>query len=174
MPEIRENNSLLLQDLLQRQLLHKIIYQIGDIFLKHVSNLFNQFVEYGSHQVISKYTFETEKSTNPAFAKLVEVIERAPESRKLELNGYLTKPTTRLGRYNLLLREILKHTPENHPDCENIPKAMQLISQFLQRVNDESGKTENRFGLEILEKKLSSKRKSNQLNQDIVRQDIIM
>jgi hypothetical protein len=42
---------------------------------------------------------------------------------------------------------------------------MQLISQFLQRVNDESGKTENRFGLEILEKKLSYKRK---LNQDIV------
>jgi hypothetical protein len=156
--------------LLQKQLLHKVIYQIGDVFLKHVSNLFDHFVEYGSHQIISKHAFETEKSTNPAFAKLAETIERAPESRKLELNGYLTKPTTRLGRYNLLLREILKHTPENHSDCENIPKAMQLISHFLQRVNDESGKTENRFGLEILEKKLSYKRKSNQLNPDIVRQ----
>ncbi|KAJ3765633.1 hypothetical protein FB446DRAFT_759996, partial [Lentinula raphanica] len=30
------------------------------------------------------------------------VTERLPESRKLELNAYLTKPTTRLARYPLL------------------------------------------------------------------------
>lgn len=93
--------------------------------------------------------------------------ERAPVSRKLELNGYLTKPTTRLGRYNLLLREILKNTPENYPDRETIPKAMQLIQQFLQRVNEESGKTENKFGLEVLEKKLAFNKKNMQ-TQDIV------
>lgn len=125
-------------------------------------------MDYGSHQVISKYVFENEKLTNPNFAKLVETIERAPESRKLELNGYLTKPTTRLGRYNLLLKEVLKHTPENHPDCETIPKVMQLISQFLQRVNEESGKTENRFSLDLLEKKLTFNKKHQQ-HQDIVR-----
>ncbi|EPB83282.1 hypothetical protein HMPREF1544_09982 [Mucor circinelloides 1006PhL] len=159
LPEIRENNALLLADLLQRQQEHKIVYKIGDIFLKHVSDLFEHFIEYGSHQIISKYKLETERSANSAFAEFVQATERAPASRKLELNGYLTKPTTRLGRYNLLLREILKNTPENHPDCDTIPKAMQLIQQFLQRVNEESGKTENRFGLEILEKKLTFNKK---------------
>ncbi|GAN06050.1 CNH-domain-containing protein [Mucor ambiguus] len=159
LPEIRENNALLLADLLQRQQEHKIVYKIGDIFLKHVSDLFEHFIDYGSHQIISKYKLETERSANTAFAEFVQTTERAPASRKLELNGYLTKPTTRLGRYNLLLREILKNTPENHPDCETIPKAMQLIQQFLQRVNEESGKTENRFGLEVLEKKLTFNKK---------------
>ncbi|KAI8636087.1 CNH domain-containing protein [Parasitella parasitica] len=160
LPEIRENNSLLLKDLLQRQLEHKVVYKIGDVFLKHISSLFEHFIKYGAHQIIGKYKLETEKSTNATFAEFVQNTERAPASRKLELNGYLTKPTTRLGRYNLLLREILKNTPENHPDCETIPKAMQLIQQFLQRVNEESGKTENTFGLQILEEKLTFNKKN--------------
>ncbi|KAI9469053.1 MAG: CNH domain-containing protein [Benjaminiella poitrasii] len=172
LPDIRKNNALLLNDLLQRQLFHKVVYEIGDLFLKHVPNLFGHFIDYGSHQIISKYIFETEKSINPSFAKFVQAVERLRESRKLELNGYLTKPTTRLGRYNLLLREILKHTPVNHPDHENIPKVMKLIDQFLQKVNEETGKTENRFGLEILEKKLMSIRKNGQ-NQDINELDLL-
>lgn len=167
LPEIRKSNTLLLDDLLQRQQLHKVVNQIGDVFLKHVSTVFEPFVNYGSHQVISKYIFETEKLTNIAFARLVETIERSPKSRKLELNGYLTKPTTRLGRYNLLLREILKHTPPDHPDCKTIPKVMHLINNFLERVNEESGKTENKFSLEVLEKKLSWKKGPNN-HQEIV------
>lgn len=44
---------------------------------------------------------------------------------------------------------------------------MQLIQQFLQRVNEESGKTENKFGLEMLEKKLTFNKK-HMHTQDIV------
>jgi hypothetical protein len=73
LPEIRKSNTLLLQDLLQRQLQSKVVHEIGDVFLKHVSTIFEPFVKYGAHQIISKYIFETEKLTNPAFAKLVEV-----------------------------------------------------------------------------------------------------
>ena len=161
--DIRNSNALFLQDLLQLQQSQKVIHQIGQVILNHVSTMLDPFVSYGAHQVISKYIFETEKSTNPAFAKYVEMIERLPISRKLELNGYLTKPTTRLGRYNLLLREILKHTPEHHPDCVNIPKAMKMIDQFLSRVNEESGITEQKFSLEVLEKKLSFYKKTQEV-----------
>lgn len=87
--------------------------------------------------------------------------ERLPQSRKLELNGYLTKPTSRLGRYNLLLREILKHTPKDHPDQENIPKIQKIIAEFLSNVNHETGKEENKFNLQLLEEKLSIKRVSD-------------
>jgi hypothetical protein len=38
---------------------------------------------------------------------------------------------------------------------------MNIIARFLERVNKESGKTENRFSLEVLEKKLSSKKGNN-------------
>lgn len=80
--------------------------------------------------------------------------ERRPESRKLELNGYLTKPTTRLARYPLLLEAVLKHTPDDSPDKAALPKAVAMVREFLKAVNSESGKTENRFNLLQLDQAL--------------------
>ncbi|CEG72242.1 hypothetical protein RMATCC62417_07831 [Rhizopus microsporus] len=157
--QVRKTNQLLVQELSLYQSTHQVVDQIGHILLKHV-NSFEPFVTYGAHQFISRHIFETEKSSNPAFAKFVENVEKLPESRKLELNGYLAKPTTRLGRYNLLLKEILKRTPEDNPDTAALPKVMEIISNFLSRVNEEVGKTENRFCLQLLHEKLSDTTKN--------------
>ncbi|KAG0166290.1 RHO1 GDP-GTP exchange protein 2 [Apophysomyces sp. BC1034] len=150
-------NAKLAKALEKRQAKDPVVHEIGDIMLEYVGQ-FQPFVDYGAHQIISKHRFEVEKSTSPEFAKFVEMTERLPQSRKLELNGYLTKPTSRLGRYNLLLREILKHTPKDHPDQENIPKTQKIIAEFLSNVNHETGKQENDFNLKLLDEKLSSKR----------------
>jgi RHO1 GDP-GTP exchange protein 1/2 len=83
------------------------------------------------------------------------VTERAPESRKLELNGYLTKPTARLARYPLLLEAVIKHTPDDNPDKEGLTKAVALIREFLAKVNVETGRTENRFNLFQLDQQLT-------------------
>lgn len=85
---------------------------------------------------------------------VVQETERRPESRKLELNGYLTKPTTRLARYPLLLEVVLKYTPDDNPDKVAIPKAVKIVREFLGKVNVESGKTENRFNLLQLDQQL--------------------
>lgn len=158
--EVLDVNSTLSHNLLERQSRNKVVDQIGDIMLAHVAK-FEPFVRYGAHQIIGKYAFENEKSTNPSFADFVTKTERLPRSRKLELNGYLTKPTTRLGRYNLLLREILKHTPKEHPDQETIPRVMTIIAKFLADVNRETGKTENSFNLQLLNERLINKHISN-------------
>jgi len=84
----------------------------------------------------------------------VDDIERRKESRKLELNGYLTKPTTRLARYPLLLENVLKYTEDGNPDKEDIPKVMTMIRSLLSKVNAESGKAENRFNLRRLHEQL--------------------
>lgn len=75
-------------------------------------------------------------------------------SRKLELNGYLTKPTTRLARYPLLLEVVLKYTPEGHPDKKDLPEVIKLVRSFLAKVNVESGKSENMFNLAQLDQQL--------------------
>lgn len=84
----------------------------------------------------------------------IQETERRPESRKLELNGYLTKPTTRLARYPLLLEAVLKHTPEDNPDKQNLPKVVEVVREFLRAVNAETGKAENRFNLLQLDQQL--------------------
>jgi hypothetical protein len=130
-----------------------VVQSIGDIFLECVPR-FEPFVVYGAHQLFGKYEFEKQKNSNPAFQKFVDETERKPESHKLELNGYLTKPTTRLGRYPLLLEAVLKYTPDDHPDKTDLPEVVKMIRSFLAKVNEESGKSENIFELAQLESQL--------------------
>ncbi|KAG1746612.1 CNH domain-containing protein [Suillus paluster] len=151
--EIIAVNTRLRDALNKRQKSYAVVERIGDILLDAVPH-FGPFVSYGAHQLYGKYEFEKEKSSNTAFAQFVETTERLPESRKLELNGYLTKPTTRLARYPLLLEAVLKHTPEDNPDKQTLMQVVTMVREFLGKVNVETGKTENRFNLLQLDQQL--------------------
>nr|AFO85415.1 Rho guanyl nucleotide exchange factor [Claviceps paspali] len=152
-PSIHTVNSRFAVSLTNRQQKEPIVHNIGDVFLEFVPQ-FEPFIWYGSRQLEGKFEFENERSVNSHFAKFVDEIERRKESRKLELNGYLTKPTTRLARYPLLLENVLKYTEEGNPDKEDIPKVLTMIRDLLGRVNAESGKAENRFNLRRLHEQL--------------------
>lgn len=154
--EVHNVNSRLAEALTHRQQAQAVVHEVGDIFLEFIPH-FDPFIRYGSLQLYAKFEFEREKSTNPQFARFVEETERLKESRKLELNGYLTKPTTRLARYPLLLEAIQKCTKDNNSDKVNLPKAITAIKIFLSRVNAESGKAENRFNLMQLQSQLVNK-----------------
>lgn len=56
-----------------------------------------------------------------------------------------------------MLREILRRTPEDNPDYELLPRVMDLITNYMQQVNTETGKCENIFNLQQLEERLSFK-----------------
>jgi RHO1 GDP-GTP exchange protein 1/2 len=144
--EVHAVNSKLAAEMNRRQQLNPVVRNVGDIFLDFVPR-FDPFIKYGSNQLYGKYEFEKERASNPSFSKFVDETERLKESRKLELNGYLTKPTTRLARYPLLLENVVKYTADDNPDKQDIPKAIALIRDFLSRVNIESGKSENHFNL---------------------------
>ena len=151
--EVYMVNSRLAESLTRRQQKNLVVNNVGDVFLEFVPH-FAPFIKYGANQLFGKYEFEHEKRTNAAFAKFVDEVERMKESRKLELNGYLTKPTTRLARYPLLLEAILKATADDNPDKEDLPKAVKMIKDTLSKVNIESGKAENHFNLMQLNKDL--------------------
>ncbi|KAI8367364.1 hypothetical protein EDC96DRAFT_506546 [Choanephora cucurbitarum] len=143
-----------------RQQEHPIVSQISDI-MQHFVAEFEPFVYYGARQHQAKHAYERERYSNPKFALFAEQTERDVSSRKLELNGYLTKPTTRLGRYTLLLDKIHSRTSNNHPDKENIPAIIEMIKQLLQRVNNAAGAAKNRFDLEQIQRHLSFKNKKD-------------
>ena len=144
--EVLAVNSKFAEALSARQKENAVVRNIGDIFLQYAPK-FDPFIKYGAGQMRGKYEFEREKGQNPQFSRFVDETERLKESRKLELNGYLTKPTTRLARYPLLLDNVLKYTKDDNPDKHDIPVAIALIKDFLSRVNAESGKAENHFNL---------------------------
>ncbi|KAI8066976.1 uncharacterized protein B0P05DRAFT_553060 [Gilbertella persicaria] len=151
--DIERISTNLSKDLTLRQDKHSVIPCIGDILLEHVEG-FEPFVIYGAHQIIGKHTFELEKKRNPKFLQFVEKLERQPESRRLELNGYLTKPTSRLGRYNLLLNAIHQLTPKEHKDYQDIPKVIDKITRFLVQLNKRVGLSDNAFHLEQISNRI--------------------
>lgn len=151
--EVYMVNSRLAESLTRRQQKDPVVRNVGDIFLEYVPH-FSPFIKYGANQLFGKYEFEHEKRTNSHFGRFVDEVERMKESRKLELNGYLTKPTTRLARYPLLLENIVKYTADDNPDKEDIPKVIKIIKDTLSKVNVESGKAENHFNLMQLNKDL--------------------
>ncbi|KAK3719973.1 RHO1 GDP-GTP exchange protein 2 [Vermiconidia calcicola] len=151
--EVHNVNSRMASALTRRQQQGPVVRNIGDVFLESVQQ-FSPFIKYGANQLFGKFEFEKEKSSNPAFGRFVDETERLKESRKLELNGYLTKPTTRLARYPLLLDNVLKNTADDNPDKHDLPKAIVQIREILSRVNEESGKAENHFNLMSLNSQL--------------------
>ena len=144
--EVHSVNARMASALTRRQQQHPVVSNVGDIFQEFVGQ-FSPFIKYGANQLFGKFEFEKEKSSNPAFARFVDETERLKESRKLELNGYLTKPTTRLARYPLLLQNVEKYTADDSSDKDDIPQAIAAIRATLSRVNEESGKAENHYNL---------------------------
>jgi hypothetical protein len=59
-----------------------------------------------------------------------------------------------LARYPLLLEVIVKYTPEDNRDKEDLAEAVKVVREFLTRVNKESGKSENLFNLAQLDQQL--------------------
>lgn len=151
--EVHAVNARLSAALTRRQQQQPIVSRVGDIFLDYVTQ-FQPFIKYGANQLFGKHEFEKEKASNPAFQKFVEHTERLKESRRLEVNGYLTKPTTRLARYPLLLKAICDKTKPDNPDKKDLPKVIELVKAVLDQVNTESGKAENLYQLMLLNQSL--------------------
>ena len=151
--EVHQVNSRMAEALTRRQQENPVVRNVGDIFLEWVPK-FGQFIKYGANQLWGKHEFELERTRNPVFSKFVDETERLKESRKLELNGYLTKPTTRLARYPLLLENVLKYTAEDNPCIKDIPRARAMFKDWLKEVITESGEAENQFNLRQLQSAL--------------------
>ncbi|KAI8340634.1 hypothetical protein BC941DRAFT_417744 [Chlamydoabsidia padenii] len=154
--DIEKVNLALYQALKKLQKKRPLVNSIGGVLMDYVCH-FDPFVAYGSHHIIGKFKLELEKKRNSVFARFVHDTERRPESRRLDLNGFLTKPISRLGRYNLFLREILRRTPKDNPDHELIPKVMDTIAGYLMHLDTETGKCENIFNLQQIEERLCFK-----------------
>ena len=53
-----------------------------------------------------------------------------------------------------MLEVIVKYTPEDNRDKEDLAEAVKIVREFLTRVNKESGKSENLFNLAQLDQQL--------------------
>jgi len=73
------------------------------------------------------------------------------------LSSLLITPVQRLPRYNLLLDEFLKRTPDNHPDLKKLQEALTAMKQATESVNESKRTAEDQTALLRIDEELGGK-----------------
>ncbi|XP_040002505.1 neuroepithelial cell-transforming gene 1 protein isoform X1 [Xiphias gladius] len=123
--------------------------QIGQIVVSWLPRL-NAYKDYCSNQLAAKALLDQKKQDRRVQDFLQRCLE-SPFSRKLDLWSFLDIPRSRLVKYPLLLKEILRHTPPEHPDAASLEEAITIIQGVLSDVNMKKGESECQYYIDKLE-----------------------
>ena len=66
--------------------------------------------------------------------------QAAPECKNLTIDQYLIMPIQRVPRHILLLTDLIKHTPPEHPDFAALSKAVERAKEVAVVFNDAKGR----------------------------------
>ncbi|XP_062844652.1 active breakpoint cluster region-related protein isoform X2 [Trichomycterus rosablanca] len=116
---------------------------VGHLFQKLASQLgvYKAFVD---NYKMAMETVEKCSQSNSQFQKISEnLIVKGPKDSKesrtttVTMEALLYKPIDRVTRSTLVLHDLLKHTPKEHPDFALLQDALRISHNFLSSINEE-------------------------------------
>uniref|UniRef100_A0A8C8SB02 Active breakpoint cluster region-related protein n=1 Tax=Pelusios castaneus TaxID=367368 RepID=A0A8C8SB02_9SAUR len=115
---------------------------LGHLFQKLASQLgvYKAFVD---NYKIALETAEKCSQSNNQFQKISEELKvKGPKDSKdshtsVTMEALLYKPIDRVTRSTLVLHDLLKHTPANHPDYPLLQDALRISQNFLSSINED-------------------------------------
>eukprot|EP00061_Rhincodon_typus_P019013 g48443.t1 len=110
----------------------------------------DEYKEYCSNQLAAKALLDQKKQDKRVQDFLQRCLE-SPFSRKLDLWSFLDIPRSRLVKYPLLLKEILRHTPTDHLDQKSLEDAIAIIQGVLSDINVRKGESDCRYYIDKLD-----------------------
>ncbi|XP_073455874.1 rho guanine nucleotide exchange factor 3-like isoform X1 [Aquarana catesbeiana] len=158
------------QDLLDRLLKLRredgTVNLVGPAMLEWIPHL-QSYKTYCCNQVSAK-TLLDHKRRGQAVHNFLQLCQESAFSRKLDVWSFLDLPRSRLVKYPLLLKEILKHTMVDHPDHGPLSQAVNVIQTMISQINSKAGEAE----CEYYKKRLSYLYE-NQNEEDVSRSRIL-
>jgi hypothetical protein len=142
-----------LRELLNRQRESYIVDWVGDV-IQSFSYKLEPYTLYGGQQPLSNSLLGKERKMNQQLADFLQRNQNEAIFRKLSLDSFLASPITRLGRYPLLIGDILKHTDSESPDAFYLEVALKKIYSVLAEANEQAGDTSNSILLEEFRDKI--------------------
>ncbi|KAL7864779.1 hypothetical protein AOLI_G00161990 [Acnodon oligacanthus] len=121
----------------------KTVGEVGPTLLDWFPCL-EAYITYCCNQVGAKALLDQKKQVRRV-EEFLRLCQESSFSRKLDLWNFLDLPRSRLVKYPLLLKEIQKTTPAEHPDEDTLPQAMELIQSIITEVNRKTGEAECQF-----------------------------
>jgi hypothetical protein len=124
---------------------------IGDIFLRF-ANFLKMYIPYTNsyskgQELLTKLK-ESDERINAIASRAVPSSltitgnEQQQQQQYIDLESLRIKPVQRIPRYVLLLKELEKKTPENHPDSPLVSEALKSIQLVANHVNERMKQSE--------------------------------
>ncbi|XP_069545336.1 LOW QUALITY PROTEIN: rho guanine nucleotide exchange factor 17-like [Brachyistius frenatus] len=109
---------------------------VGHLLIQSFSKetLANMYSAYIDNFLNAKDAVRIAKEAKPAFHKFLEQNMRE-NKEKQALGDLMIKPVQRIPRYELLVKDLLKHTSEDHPDHPLLLDAQRDIKRLAERIN---------------------------------------
>lgn len=109
---------------------------VGHLLIQSFSKeaLANMYSAYIDNFLSAKDAVRIAKEAKPAFHKFLEQNMRE-NKEKQALGDLMIKPVQRIPRYELLVKDLLKHTPEDHPDHPYLLDAQRDIKRLAEKIN---------------------------------------
>jgi hypothetical protein len=108
----------------------------GDCFINFVP-LLRCYTDYVNGHCQATTLLHHLNTDNSRFRAHQERSRADPTSRGQDLAACLITPVQRLPRYKMLLEELLKHTPSEHDDYDNLCVALELVKEVALHVNEQ-------------------------------------
>ncbi|XP_046746799.1 rho guanine nucleotide exchange factor 3-like [Diprion similis] len=113
---------------------------VGSILISWLPSLTECYVDRCKTQVWARHLLEAKRANNKRFLEFLK--KRTSVPRAVDLWTYLDVPRSRVVKYPILVNEILRHTPCNHPDQTALRKASGILSKLLMDIDEAMGNSE--------------------------------
>uniref|UniRef100_H2Y5P4 Phosphatidylinositol-3,4,5-trisphosphate-dependent Rac exchange factor 1 n=1 Tax=Ciona savignyi TaxID=51511 RepID=H2Y5P4_CIOSA len=125
--------------------------QIGKAFLKY-KDRFEVYAPYCSnHERAQKKLNELTENPETKYETSSGCLLLGNYVNDVSMEGFLLTPIQRICKYPLLLRELYKKTPTDHPDYANVEEALNLMKEVCSNVNETKRQLEQLEKLEDLQ-----------------------
>lgn len=127
---------------------------LGKVALHWVATLRDSYVDYCGNLIQTKAFIDFRRDTDKDFTDFLQRCIESPFSRKLDLWSYLDVPRSRLVKYPLLLRQVLKFsnaTSEFAADMNNLNSAIENLEGVIREVDIAMAQARANFTVSRLE-----------------------
>lgn len=98
------------------------------------------YIDRCRNQIWARHLLESKKLSNKRFQEFIK--KKLESSHAVDLWTYLDVPRSRVVKYPLLVKEILKHTPSGHPDENSLKESREILLKLLNEVDKAMGEAE--------------------------------
>jgi len=120
------------------------IEEIGRILTEWIPTL-RPYIPYCANQLQMKNMLLHKTKENKHFSDFLQRCLESPFSRKLDLWSFLDSPRSKLVKYPLLISNMHKYTPKEHPDNIILYQAIQELEVIIKEADKATGKSKSSF-----------------------------